>query len=392
MSTLIKGWCPTPLLPMESGDGWLARLYPRRDGWSGTDLLQIAQWSQAFGNGQIEITQRCNLQLRGLTPASFKTFRVEAEQAGLIDAHTTPAMIASPGIVFDPAAEDCAALQNALQTSLAAFQAEDFPAKFVIAFDAGGLANLDDLHADIRIKSCGNQWVLSLCGRRENALPIVIGDDGDVIRSFERLLATYPTTKQRGKGPEFARRWAFSAGLQLIRPMPTLDRRQSCTGLNLAALQPAFGRISARHLETIAHLCIAEALMVTTAPARRFVFPYAKHHIVAEFAAKCDETFFILDDSDLRQNIDVCSGLPHCLNATRETVKDVDLLARHFADALVQGNRLHVSGCSKGCANPAKAAITLAADQGQYFLLRNGTAVEAVSHGSVLQMPTDKAA
>ena len=63
----IKGWCPGVLSPMESGDGLIVRL-KLTGGIVPLDLAgQIAQWSRRWGNGQIDLTGRANLQLRGVT-------------------------------------------------------------------------------------------------------------------------------------------------------------------------------------------------------------------------------------------------------------------------------------------------------------------------------------
>ena len=70
----IKGWCPTLLSPMESGDGWLARVKPHA-GMLSTDAARlIADAARRHGNGQIDLTSHANLQVRGLTPRSAQAF------------------------------------------------------------------------------------------------------------------------------------------------------------------------------------------------------------------------------------------------------------------------------------------------------------------------------
>jgi precorrin-3B synthase len=392
MESRIKGWCPTPLRPMESGDGWLARLYPRPNGWSGADLGHIARWSKELGNGQIEITQRCNLQLRGLTPGSFAVFSTEAQELGLIDPVSTLAVIQSPSGIFDEAAADCSIMRQSLWLALAAFPAEDFPAKFLIVLDGGGAANLSSLDADIRIAATDDRWSLSLCGNAVEALPAAFGDEDHMLHVLKRLLQVYPSKDKRGKGQAFAQHWALVAGLAIKdqRPFSALEKARD--GARLAALRPAFGRISPTDLEAIAWHCTSEAMTLTTAPQRMFLLPHAHLDSTARLAQELSSQNFIFDTNDLRYLTDVCSGAPHCVHAERTTLKDAVVLASHFADQLLAGERLHISGCEKGCAHPAKAAMTLAAHQGQYRFMANATAAEAAAKGTVFHMPTGKAA
>jgi precorrin-3B synthase len=69
--------------------------------------------------------------------------------------------------------------------------------------------------------------------------------------------------------------------------------------------------------------------------------------------------------------IDVCTGAPGCPQALSPTRG----LARTLAPHLPAGQRLHISGCAKGCAHPGPAAITLTATGPDRFdLIRDGRA------------------
>ena len=63
----IKGWCPTLLSPMQSGDGWLARVKPSAGVLSAAAARLIADAARRHGNGHIDLTSRANLQIRGLS-------------------------------------------------------------------------------------------------------------------------------------------------------------------------------------------------------------------------------------------------------------------------------------------------------------------------------------
>jgi precorrin-3B synthase len=66
----IKGWCPGALRPMESGDGWLVRIRPPGGMLTPVQATGIAKAALTHGNGILDLSQRANLQLRGMRPAA----------------------------------------------------------------------------------------------------------------------------------------------------------------------------------------------------------------------------------------------------------------------------------------------------------------------------------
>ena len=66
--------------------------------------------------------------------------------------------------------------------------------------------------------------------------------------------------------------------------------------------------------------------------------------------------------------VHACTGAPSCPQGSVAT----RLLARALAPALPKGATLHVSGCSKGCAHPVRADLTLVGRDGRFDLVRDG--------------------
>ena len=62
-----KGWCPSILKPMETSDGLLVRVKPKFSTISIHQLLGLCDLSIKHGNGLIDLTNRANFQLRGIT-------------------------------------------------------------------------------------------------------------------------------------------------------------------------------------------------------------------------------------------------------------------------------------------------------------------------------------
>ena len=62
----IRGWCPGAHRPMAAGDGLVVRVRPPMGELSPVQAHGLAGLAKRFGNGFVELTNRGNLQLRGV--------------------------------------------------------------------------------------------------------------------------------------------------------------------------------------------------------------------------------------------------------------------------------------------------------------------------------------
>ena len=157
----IKGWCPTLLSPMQSGDGWLARVKPSAGALSAAAARLIADAARRHGNGHIDLTSRANLQIRGLTLARRKNSpRRSSRQVWPIPTHRwkRPAMSwrarLGPTIHLHPStlmrvARDIEAMLSGEPALWA------LPSKFGVLVDGGGVLPLADITADIMVRAQG---------------------------------------------------------------------------------------------------------------------------------------------------------------------------------------------------------------------------------------------
>lgn len=83
----------------------------------------------------------------------------------------------------------------------------------------------------------------------------------------------------------------------------------------------------------------------------------------------------ILDATDPRLQVRVCTGAPGCLQALSSTRE----LARDLAPHVPEGQVLHVSGCAKGCAHPGPAPLVLTATACDTF--------DLIHHGKASDLP-----
>jgi precorrin-3B synthase len=159
-AALTRGWCPGALRPMDSGDGLIVRL--RIGGGIVPVALAaaIADWSRRWGNGRIDLTNRANLQLRGVPEQHLPALREALAAWNLLDASAAGEavrnVISSPLAGLDPAAVlDTRGLAAELEQHLGrAVVLHDLPGKFGFAIDDGGAFGLEDVAADIRFAAC----------------------------------------------------------------------------------------------------------------------------------------------------------------------------------------------------------------------------------------------
>ena len=86
MSFEVKGWCPGALRPMLSGDGYVVRVRPRLAELSAAQALGLCAAAEEYGAGLIDLTNRANLQVRGVQPAALTDLLAALTDLGLVDA------------------------------------------------------------------------------------------------------------------------------------------------------------------------------------------------------------------------------------------------------------------------------------------------------------------
>ncbi|MBA3449098.1 MAG: precorrin-3B synthase [Pseudaminobacter sp.] len=93
----------------------------------------------------------------------------------------------------------------------------------------------------------------------------------------------------------------------------------------------------------------------------------------AELQSVAASLGFVTDPADPRTKIAACPGAPACASGHIATRKIAEEIASEFKD-FDPPFSLHISGCAKGCANPAEAAFTLVGGEKGAGLVVSGTA------------------
>ncbi len=127
---------------MRSGDGLVVRIRPHGGRLSPAQATGIAELAERFGNGLIDVTNRANLQIRGVSDAGHASLIEGLARLDLIDAD--PASEALRNIVVAPfwlRGDDTVSLAVELELALAARRLS-LPVKFGFAVDCGAAARV----------------------------------------------------------------------------------------------------------------------------------------------------------------------------------------------------------------------------------------------------------
>jgi precorrin-3B synthase len=338
--SVIRGWCPTAHRPMAAGDGLLVRVRPRLGRLTRAQTLGLGAAAEAQGNGQIDLTNRANLQIRGVRADSWAPLIATLCALGLVD--SDPVIEARRALIVAPdwqTGDDTHRIARELTARLAELPA--LPGKFGFAIDTGVAPVLSDAPADIRIERGESGGVILRADGRATGAAASAGAAVDALIALAHWFVA--------SGGVAAGRMARH-GAPLPRWADQGDRPADAAPAGLASSHPLgavhgipFGRVEAATLARVVEPASVVAIRVT--PWRR---------LIVEGGAAADAG----DAAAIRA--DACVGAPACPQASVATRG----IARRLAPHVV--GHLHVSGCAKGCARALPAAVVLTGRDGRF--------------------------
>lgn len=352
------GACPTFERPVLQRDGLLLRIPLVGGALTGSQLAVIADVAASCGSGTVELTNRGNLQLRG----------IRDDVADVAQARIRASGLGERGAALVTISPFASSAEHALRTEvLAALEAilADGPAlspKFVVHVDdaagwtgsrrAEAVLAVDGEHGcRVRIAGLGQQrtsdaraiaTVRALADRcREQ------GDQARVADVLERAgakdLATQLPMDPAGWGQRSTRPVAFD-GLGPLGAVTGPDGRR------LVVAAAPLGRVEADVLRGLGSLG-----SVRVTPWRSFAS-----------TARAEDLRglgLIVDRTDPAAGVVSCIGAAGCWQTEADTLdeaqRQIDRRAVGASVLPVGAGVLHVSGCDKRCATRSVAAVTL---------------------------------
>jgi precorrin-3B synthase len=268
--------------------------------------------------------------------------------------------------------------------------------KVSVAIDAGGALNLDAVPADVRLQAetglDGAQIHVALGGDAASAVWIGTIAPNDAVEAATRLLAVLaargPTARARavigaeGDAPFRSATAEFLMCADRCRrddrrlPRPRAEPISSHAlrdGTVALGIGLAFGHTD---VDAVDHLveaaCAARACGLRSAPDRLLLIVGLEAQNAGALAAVADSLGFVTSAGDPRRSIAACPGAPLCACTampTRALAPAVAIAAEPMLDGSFS---VHLSGCVKGCAHPAPAALTIVGANDRCGLVVNG--------------------
>jgi precorrin-3B synthase len=325
-------------------DGAVVRVRVPGGQTTGTALGRLSRIAQNFGSGDLQLTSRASLQLRGL-PDPVPTGCIAAvREAGFLpsDSHERVRnIVASPLTGITGGAIDVRSLVARLDAALCAEpELARLPSRFLFAID-DGRGDVSGMSFDLGYRAVDHDHGWLLVGAASLGIPV---SAGDAVASLLDLAHKFLTASQRSGEVWHVRdipRWAGSLpGARVIR----LPRGTTGTPLGAiagaASVQVPLALLTPAQAVTV-EACATGPVVITSS--RGLVLPGAACHLPALVAAG-----LVDDPASPWTAISACVGAPSCEKSLINT--------RAYATTLAASRsplaRMHISGCERRCGAP----------------------------------------
>jgi len=347
--TRRTGLCPTFTTPSVQRDGLLMRI-PLVGGRLGLEQVDaIADVAERHGNGVIELTNRGNLQLRGVTHEGLEAAVAGLAATGLGDEMArivTVSPFAGPGE---------RSLRAVVVAALAAIDLSRLSGKFVVHVDDG--SHTAD-GADMVISIALNRTTAAFVdlGRVRYELPLA--DLPAVVQSVVALCVEHGADA----------RWKdVSTELphpSQRRPAASESRRApvgiiTASGVHVVAGMP-LGRTNPIQLRDVAKACATNGSNgLSISPWRSIVVECASVTAASGLVDGLEAAGLVTTADHPAHGVITCIGRAGCWQTELDTLL---VAAEVIADRAAFGSlgeTVHVSGCAKSCACHDAVAVTL---------------------------------
>ena len=351
---------------MARSDGSLARI--RRPGGriDAEGLDTVAEVAERWGNGIVEITNRANLQLRGIRPESSSAVAGALTDSGLsfgAAGDLRRNLLLGPLGDLDPTAVDYSKLLDPILAQLDSDRRLDsLSDKFGIAMDGGGSWPLTARRAAV-VASAGDDAGTAVIrcswgpprtvARSDLVAELAAAAVSSLDHPYRSVVApgtpgrTAPATGPLGRGPGW------------VGAMPALGRTDVSTLRGLSELARRHSRGSLR-----------------LTPWRGVVF--AQPSDPDRLQDSLGRLGLVVEPDDPAASVVACAGTRGCTSALTDAMGDARLVIRARRERRSTAAAIHVSGCAKCCAQRERAAVALiGVEPGRYDLYRDGSIVAA---------------
>jgi precorrin-3B synthase len=369
VSDRVRGACPSVHAPFLERDGALVRVRLPGGRLPVAAARELAAVADRAGAGAFELTNRANLQLRGIPVDEVPRVRDSLVAAEVTpddaDADARRNVLASPTAGVD-AEElvDTRPLVDALATRLAGSAPAPPSHKFGVLVDGGGAVHLRGRRHDLALGA-----VRMLDGELEYEValgaPLPLTQEAGavvrVVRPDRAVDLLDAVLAGAGVDALVDRRRASDVASVITPSVPAVGvHRQRDTDRVWIGAVPVLGRLDAGTLAALADLAVGE-LRVT--PWRGVVLVDVPAAGADAVVHALDGLGLVLDAAHPANAVVACVGSRGCAAGFADTQRDARALIDRLAATPV-GQRpasVHVSGCEKGCARATPAEVSFVA-------------------------------
>lgn len=343
---------------MQSGDGLVFRVRPRKAQVTAYQAMGLAELALRYGSGAIDLTNRANLQIRGVSGDDTQAMIEGLTVLGLLD--PDPRVEMRRNILMAPfwqQGDDTDRLETRLVSGLSSLP--EMPAKIGYAIDTETYSILGRASADFRFERGEHGLVLRADGCALGR-SITVDTAMDALQDMAEWFV-----KRRGDDRRMAavvQRIGLPEEWQTDRPNPA-QRVPELGVWDQNGDQPytlfgaTYGQIEAKKLIQFAQQPGVETLRIT---------PWRM--LAVEHGENLHPCGLLTKGEGAALNIRACIGAPNCPQASVAT-REPWLKQVRPANKIV-----HISGCDKGCAHPKPADVVLVGRDGAFDLVCQGTA------------------
>jgi precorrin-3B synthase len=338
--------CPGVLRAHLAHDGAVARIRVPGGQTTSSALDRLSRIAQQFGSGDLQLTSRASLQLRGLPDPVPADFIGAVREAGFLPSESHERVrniVASPLTGISGGLADVRPLVASLDAALCAQpKLASLPGRFLFAVDdgRGDISGTQQFDLAFRSVDHDHGWVLLGDARLGMLVPAA-----DAVAALLDLAHQFLAATRGSRDVWHVRDltgWAAS-----LPGVHAVDLPAATTDVPLGAIAGAASVHVPLAMLTPAQAAAVEAYAagpVVITPSRGLVLPDTAGRLTQLVAAGLVE-----DPASPWPAISACVGAPYCANSSIST--------RSYATALAIGGsrlpRTHISGCERRCGAPA---------------------------------------
>ncbi len=341
--------CPGVFATHDAADGPLARVRLPGGGVTADRLRALASCAEDLGDGDVHLTSRANLQLRGVRRPGLAARLTEAGLLPSPSHERVRNVLASPLSGVRGGLADVRGLSAELDRALCARpELAELPGRFLFGFDDG---RGDVAGTDVCWRAIGpTTGVVLLAG----------ADSGWLVSRDEAVSALLTVAEAFAHTRGSAWRIGELADASTLLPDgpreapqtrpsridPTVGRIRRDDGGEAVGVAPRFGQLSAAQLRTL-----ADFGDVVVTPWRSILLPGGADVERLHAAG--------LSTDPATAQLSACIGAPGCAKSLADVRADA-------ATLVPDGERVHVSGCARRCGRPSGAHRDVVAEPGGY--------------------------